>query len=560
MCLVTDSRPLQASTRVRPEAYVKASNAANASYFAAVAVSGETMAVGAFGESSGATGVNGDQTDTSAPFSGAVYIFVLQGNTWVQQAYLKASNTDPDDGFGYSVALSGNTLAVGAFKEDSGARGVDGDQTDNNGTDSGAVYLFERTGTNWAQQAYLKPFNTEFGEWFGRSVAISGDTVVVGAEQESSAARGVNGDQDDNNAPAAGAAYVFVRSGTNWYPQAYLKASNTDPVDRFGGSVAISGDTIAVAAFFEDSNAAGVDGDSSNNSMTDAGAVYVFRRTGTNWAQEAYLKASNPGSTVRFGSVYGDEFGSSVGLCGDTLVVGARNEASKAKGVNGDQNNNDALAAGAAYVFVRTGTNWAQQAYLKASNPVNYSEFGWSVAALSEDRVLVGAWQEWSNATGVDGDQTNILAAGSGAAYLFERTGTNWAQAAYLKSSNTERNDYFGWSAAGSGDILAIGAYGEDSAATGINGDQTDNSAPGAGAVYVFRLSPARPTLSMTPVGAGRFKVSWPSPSSGWNLQQSTGLTGSDWTPSLEEVSDNGATKSVTVDALPGQRFFRLVK
>ena len=129
------------------------------------------------------------------------------------------------------MAVSGDTVVVGAIGEDSNATGVNGDQSDNSATDSGAAYVFVRSGTNWSQQAYLKASNTGAGDHFGISVAVSGDTVVVGAHGEDSNATGVNGNQSDNSAIDSGAAYVFVRSGTNWSQQAYLKASNTGADD-----------------------------------------------------------------------------------------------------------------------------------------------------------------------------------------------------------------------------------------------------------------------------------------------------------------------------------------
>src|SRR5262249_28586387 len=163
-----------------------------------------------------------------------------------QQAYLKASNTDAADRFGYSVAISGDTIVVGAYGESSKATGINGNQSDNSANLAGAAYVFVRSGTAWRQQAYLKASNTDAGDRFGNSVAVSGDTVVVGAVLESSNATGVNGDQINNSAAGAGAAYVFVRSGATWNQQAYLKASNTDAADQFGVSVAISGDTVVV--------------------------------------------------------------------------------------------------------------------------------------------------------------------------------------------------------------------------------------------------------------------------------------------------------------------------
>ncbi len=191
-----------------------------------------------------------------------------------QQAYLKASNTGAFDLFGStSVAVSGDTVVVGALYEESNATGVNGDQADNSASAAGAAYVFVRTGTNWTQQAYLKASNTDVLDEFGGSVAISGDTIVIGAMLESSSATGVNGDQGDNNAEYAGAAYVFVRTGTNWTQQAYLKASNTGAGDFFGSSVAVSGDTLVVGAAHEGSNATGVNGDEGDNNAENAVSV-----------------------------------------------------------------------------------------------------------------------------------------------------------------------------------------------------------------------------------------------------------------------------------------------
>jgi hypothetical protein len=210
--------------------------------------------------------------------SDAVYPLTI--DPIAQQAYLKASNTGAGDEFGDSVAVSGDTVVVGAWGEDSSATGVNGDQADNSASNSGAAYVFVRSGGVWSQQAYLKASNTGAGDFFGWSVAVSGDTVVVGAQYEDSSATGVNGNQADNSALDSGAAYVFVRSGGVWSQQAYLKASNTGAGDEFGRSVAISGDTVVVGAPSEDSSAVGVNGNQADNSAADAGAAYVFTGLG----------------------------------------------------------------------------------------------------------------------------------------------------------------------------------------------------------------------------------------------------------------------------------------
>src|SRR5437867_499740 len=258
-----------------------------------------------------------------------------------QQAYIKASNTGANDWFGLAVAMSGDTMVVGAPFESSSATGVNGNQSDNSAKNSGAAYVFVRSGTNWTQQAYLKASNTGADDNFSY-VAISGDTVVVGAPGEGSNATGVNGDQSNNSAPNAGAAYVFVRNGTNWTQQAYLKASNTGAGDNFGATLGISVDTIVIAAPGESSAATGVNGEQHDNSAVDSGAAYVFVRSGTNWTQQAYLKASNTEGASPPVKPLGDEFASCVAISGDTVVVAADFEDSSATGVNGNQSDNSA--------------------------------------------------------------------------------------------------------------------------------------------------------------------------------------------------------------------------
>jgi hypothetical protein len=465
---------------IAQQAYLKASNSGASDQFGiSVAISGDTAVVAAIGEDSNATGVDGNQADDGAPDSGAAYVFVRNGSTWSQQAYLKASNTGAGDRFGTSVAISGDTVVVGAPEEDSNATGVNGDGASDGAPESGAAYVFVRSGTTWSQQAFLKASNTGAADQFGWSVAISGDTVVVGARMEDSGAAGVDGNQADNGAFDAGAAYVFVRSGLAWSQQAYLKASNTWQTNAFGHSLAISGNTVVVGARYEASSATGVDGNQADLSAYGAGAAYVFVRNGSAWSQQAYLKASNTGPS--------DYFGYAVAISGDIAVVGAIGEDSNATGVDGNQADDSAQQAGAAYVFVRSGTTWSQHAYLKASNTGANDFFGDSVA-ISGDTVVVGAPHEASSATGVDGNQADESAPESGAAYVFARSGTTWGQQAYVKASNTGLYDSYGISVAVSGDTIVVGAEGERSSATGVDGNQADDSAPYAGAAYVLGL------------------------------------------------------------------------
>jgi len=487
--LLVDERGASYPLTIDPiaqEAYLKASNTDPQDFFgSSVSISGNTVVVGAFPEASTATGVNGNQADNSASESGAAYVFVRNGGGWNQEAYLKASNTDVGDRFGFSVAISGDTAVIGAIFEDSSSTGVNGNQADNSAQGAGAAYVFVRNGGFWSQEAYLKASNTDVSDAFGASVAVSGDTIVVGARGESSSATGVNGNQADNHAHGSGAAYVFVRNGGVWSQEAYIKASNTDSGDLFGDSVAISSDTVVVGAWGEKSTATGVNGNQADNSaFFAAGAAYVFVRNGVLWSQEAYIKASNTDS--------GDEFGISVAILGNTVVIGAPGEKSSATGVNGNQADNSAQTAGAAYVFVRSG-GWSQQAYLKASNTDAFDNFG-RLVAISVDTVVAGAIGESSSATGVNGNQTDNCADSAGAAYLFVRNAGVWSQQAYLKASNTNLNDEFGWSVAIFADTVVVGAPGERSSATGVNGNQADNSDRFAGAAYVF-FSPPPPIL-----------------------------------------------------------------
>jgi FG-GAP repeat len=417
-----------------------------------VSRSGDTIVVGSPIEQSACTGVNCNPfTSGTITGSGAAYVYLRSGNSWTRQAYLKASNTDMGDQFGAAVAISGDTIVVAAPFEASSATTIDGNQLDNSASGSGAAYVFVRTSGAWSQQAYLKASNAQAGDGFGHSVAISGDTILIGAWAEDSSAIGVNGNQFDNTAVGAGAAYVFRRSGSTWVQEAYLKASNTGSQDLFGYAVAIDQDTVVVGAAEEDSSANTVNGNGLDNSLSNAGAAYVYERSANQWTFAAYLKPPNPDSD--------DLFGASVGVSGDTIVVGAPYEASNASGVNGNPNDNSFGFSGAAYVFTGNGSTWSQQAYLKASNPDAFDSFGWSVA-ISQGRVVVGAKYEHSTATGIDGNQLNNSGNEVGAAYDFVLEGGLWSQRHYLKPLNTFGPVHFGIVSSVDADSAVIGTQG----------------------------------------------------------------------------------------------------
>jgi hypothetical protein len=336
-----------------------------------VALGGDTALVGAWHKHGAA---------------GAAYVFVRRENGWLQQAELSVRDGRPGDWFGVSVALSGDIALVGAPFAGQ----------------AGAAYVFVRDGSHWTQQARLSAHDGAPGDWFGRSVALRGNTALVGAWYKNT---------------HIGAAYIFVRTGRHWTQQAKLTASDGVAEDYFGTAVALSGDTALVGAVGKN------DG---------AGAAYVFVRRGSRWRQQAALTARN--------GVAEDTFGSAVALAGNTALVGA-GFAHK--------------LAGATYVFVRDGSHWTQQAELTARDGTMQDWFGWSVA-LGDNTALVGAWYKQKH---------------TGAAYLFVRTGTRWTEQAKLTARDGIVDDHFGGSVALSGGTCLVGAGFKNR---------------GTGAVYVF--------------------------------------------------------------------------
>src|SRR5262244_3945021 len=513
VCLLAAGAASPAFAQLKQITYIKASNTHMGDHFGnggtleghGVALSGDgnTLAVGAPYEDSNAKGINGNQNDTSLYSAGAVYVFVRRNNTWTQQAYIKASNPGQSDKFGFVVSLSqdGNTLAASAPGEGSAAKGINGDQNDDSIPEAGAVYVFTRTGTVWSQQAYIKASNTgepgvgdQFadGDRFGFSIALSadGNTLAAGAIAEDSGAKGINGDQNDNSQANSGAVYVFTRSGTTWSQQAYIKASNTDAADLFGYSVGLSadGNTLAASAYDEDSSAREING-VQDRGRRGTGAIYVFTRTGGKWAQQAYLKASNAET--------GDSLGYSIAISqdGNTIAGGAGDEDCLMPGIfpgathvcQDDQPQDN--SSGAASVFVRNGATWTQQAFIKSSNPGKEDWFGSRLTLSGDGNTLaVGAQVENGGSKGINGNQKDQSAENTGAVYFFTRTGKTWKQVAYVKASNADAYDEFGSAMALSkdGKLMAVGARSEASTAKGVNGNPNDNSAPEAGAVYLF--------------------------------------------------------------------------
>lgn len=461
--------------------YIKASNTGGDDKFGrqmALSADSTTFIVSAYGEASDAIGVDAEQTDNSSSRAGAVYVLSRDGDSWVQQAYLKASNTESLDSFGDSLTISadGNTVAVAAAYEDGGASGVGGDQSDNSQTNSGAVYVYTRNAGVWSQQAYIKASNPLINDNFGVSTKLSadGDFLYVGSPKEDSGS--VLDVGDTNN---AGVVYIYSRSGEVWSQSGYIKPDSVQINMGFGFDLALSDDgtTLAVGGSTEKS---AVPDDPTDQSLTLAGAVWVFTGSDNSWSQQAYLKSSHPDT--------GDRFGRAIDLSndGDFLVVGSHRDDS---GSAVDASDNSMSDSGAVFVFARNAGVWSQQAYIKPQAISAGSRFGFDVEFSSQGAWLaVGAHHENSSSSAYGGDPLDSAAVKSGAVYLFEKTDATWVQRNYLKASNTGAGDHFGVTVQWSDDArdLFVGSSLEGSAATGLDGDQTDNSASESGAVYLY--------------------------------------------------------------------------
>ncbi|WCO00739.1 T9SS type A sorting domain-containing protein [Psychroserpens ponticola] len=419
--------------------------------------------------------ISGDYAIVGAPFdddgasqTGSTYIFIRSGSTWSQQTKLNASDRGTDDRFGTSVAIDNDYVIISAPNDDVV------------GSNSGSAYIFNRSGVTWSEQTKLLASDTAHVDFFGQSVAISGDYAIVGAPG------------NDDNGTDSGSAYIFNRSGNTWTEQSKLLASDAAASDQFGLSVSISGDYIAIGSPFDDD-----DGSSS-------GSAYVFLRSGSAWSQQEKLTAADGAAS--------DLFGISIAIGGDYINIGARG--ADASGTN----------SGAAYMYMRSGSNWSQQEKFVPADGATGDLFGWSVGIDGVNtNAIVGApvnsdagsgsgsayvfeletpeppadvnWNEIINATASDGaanddyghsvsingdyaivgvPSDDDTTSNSGSAYIFIKSGGTWTEQAKLTASDPIINDYFGYSVSISGDYAVIGAYFKDS---------------GVGAAYVFKRS-----------------------------------------------------------------------
>ena len=470
--------------------HFKASNAdSNDLFGSSVALSGDGiyMAVGAPAEASDSISVQGIEDDNMLPEAGAVYIFTKLGNSWIQQAYIKASNnavgpnadgTTSGDQFGGSVALNfdGSILAVGAVLEDSD--NIDNPQ-DDMAVDSGAVFVYQREATEWTEQAYIKPNHIGPGDNFGKQVALDnvGNRLVVSAPLEDSEALGINpvGGPFDDMAPDSGAIYVFTTddSNNNWRQESYIKASNTSSLDLFGDSISFSGDgrTLAVASRREDSHAPGVNNTGTVNSEArQSGAVYVFVSQDSGWVQQAFIKASDASEE--------SEFGTSVALSrtGDRLVVGA----------------SEASDVGQTYIFSRNAETWTEDSILRPQDLANPSRFGERVAVSADGNIVfVSAIDDSRTFDGILRQHPEVADTelrNSGVVHSYKLVGEQWTLQSLFKPSFPDRNDEFGKALAvsDSADILVVGFPSEDTEARGFVTGALNNRSTQSGAVFLY--------------------------------------------------------------------------
>ncbi len=371
----------------------------------AVALSGDTALVGA------------PSNDDAGDASGSAYVFTRSGTTWSEQQKLTASDIAAGDSFGLRVALSGDTAVVGALFDDDG------------GAMSGSAYVLTRSGTTWSQQQKLTASDAAAMDFFSQGVAISGDTAVVGA------------DQDDDGGNFSGSAYVFTRTGTTWTQQQKLTASDAAVGRFFGTSLALSADTAVIGA------------------RGGSGSAYVFTVSGTTWSEQQKLTASDDAA--------GDFFGVAVALSGDSVVVGS----------SFDDDAGD--ASGSAYVFTRSGTTWSEQQKLTATDGAAGDLFGFSAALSGDDGVACGASSAChAVVTARDDDDAG---GESGSAYVFTRTGATWTQEEKLTASDAAAGDEFGQSVALRGGTAVIGARSDGSGSAYVFA----NSAPMATTVTI---------------------------------------------------------------------------
>lgn len=402
----------------------------------AVAISGDYAIVGAEFEDEDEAGKN--------PLlnSGSAYIFKNIAGKWTQQQKIVAKDRGVGDFFGHSVSISGNYAIVGAYSEDHNLSGNGYSST------AGAAYIFENVAGVWTQTQKLIASDREEADQFGIVVDIEGNYAVIGAHHDDEDAKGADSMQN------AGSAYIFKNTAGNWTQLQKIVATDRGSEDKFGSAVGISGDYVVIGAHFESEDENG------GNKLWYSGSAYIFKNMSDNWTPVKKIVASDRATS--------DEFGISVAISGDYLIVGAYAEDEDASG------NNSFNGAGSAYIFKNNAGNWVQLNKIVASDRSFVDRFGEAVD-ISGDYAIVGAYFESQDASG-----GNTLTT-SGSAYIFKNTAGSWKQVNKLVASDRSAEDRFGEAVAISGNYAMVGAWNEDEDA---NGSVTMND---AGSVYIYK-------------------------------------------------------------------------
>ncbi|MFT4843407.1 MAG: hypothetical protein ACJA0V_003774 [Planctomycetota bacterium] len=347
-------------------------------------------------------------------------------NEFLERAYSKASDTGAQDYFGSRIAIDGDTMAVSAQSWD----GVF--------TDQGAVYVFRRIGGTWLQEGRLQASAPIQNEYFGRDLGLDGDTLAIGSNQ--------------------GRALVFERTGSTWFERAVLNGS-AQSGGAFGRALDLDGDTLVVG-----------DISATVSGVSNSGGAFVFTRSGTTWTERAALSASNTVSTPAFA------YGTRVVINGNTIAVSSAGDRSSIGGINSVPNQSG-INYGAVYVYTGSANNWTEQAYIKPQNMSGVGAFGLAIA-MDSNRLVVGS--AGSPESGSNSDR----------AWIFRRDGTAWSEETIIAGNNTSAGDNFGINVAIQGDMIAVGAYQEQSSTSGTN-PGSNNSSSASGAVYVFERGPS---------------------------------------------------------------------
>jgi hypothetical protein len=362
----------------------------------------------------------------------------------MQEASLEPNRVDMSDIFAISVAVSGDTLVVGATGEDGAAGGVNGDDSSNTASEAGAAYVFVRSGSRWTQQAYLKAEQPQTGDYFGFSVGVDGDTILVGAARA--------GDHTtDSRRPGVpeltSLVFVFERqpNTTVWSQKAVLTSGTNQP-DWFGFSFAFTPDTVFISAPHDSEHG------------ENSGAVYAVKRDGT-WGSRTKLAASEPTA--------GSVLGLSMAADENRLIAGAPEMSRAGEG------------PGKAFTFTRVGDKWQPEAKLVAATPSAAAGFGWSVA-VQGDVIAIGApYPTYPHAqTPGDGPPGDVS--------VFRLNAGTWTLTNTLQATVPRDGDFYGVSVELSGTSLVVGASGDRSGGSGLDPDPHTGDIQESGAFYVY--------------------------------------------------------------------------